>query len=299
MAACPQNLKFVVSLLLLSACVGACRSDSAPKPAQSRTNDSLTSGFRWIDPQKDKAIWDKALLAFHNQLEPDHSGGLPYEYKFLNRVGLSGNTALVIVSHRTKKNEARGEYTLAFNYDVGTGQISEIANPERDEPVALYMYDWNFVKQARFDSSPNPDVVFTYHNCWECEEESILAAFQYDPSLAKWQVRSWGDGSRRWWMTRVGLVIDKDMAFSDVASYECIYGLIGPDGNGFTSVAARCRQVNSDKQEQDSTIVYSHKANGFIAEFITAKKKQQEILSVLCQRDSKNGLCEDSSQVQR
>lgn len=290
-----SSYKAALGLILLSPLLGVRDSTTSSRQATNNPTNDTFSSFRWIDSQKDAPLWAKVQAAFHEPLKPDPPDEAPpYGYKYISRIGVSNNSALVIIGHRIKKRELPGEYFLAFNYDLLTGATSEVINPERDETVALYMYQWKFIRLARFDTSPNPDVVFTYRNCWECEDELILAALQYDAASQKWQVRSWGDRDVRWWMTRVGLVVDKDMAFTEVRSYQCLYGLFKLSGGGLDDVAIRCRQVNDDGQKQDSLVLYSSKNGNFIGEVVTTKDQQLKILSALCRNSrQRKKLCRE------
>jgi hypothetical protein len=161
-------------------------------------------GFRWIDEQHDGAVWSKVEAAFHDELRPDKTdqNALTFGYKYLKQVGVWDNSALVIVGYRIRQRPTREEqgeeYFLAFNYDLVSGSLSKVINPEHDDLDALYMWHWKFIRLARFEPSPVPDVVFTYLTCWECEEETMLGALQYNSATAKWKIRRWGDGNPEW-----------------------------------------------------------------------------------------------------
>ncbi len=256
--------------------------------------------FRWIDPQRDHALWAKVLLAFHDELKPDtpDPSTLTYGYKYLKQVGVVGNSALVVVGYKTREHpkvdEMGAEYFSAFNYDLASGSISKVVDPENNQ--LLMMWRWKLVKLARFEPSVAPDVVFTYMTCWECEPEKMLSALHYDSAARQWQVRRWGDGKPQWWMTPVGLVVGVDVyGGSDTVSYDCLYGLLDLNQGGFDSVAIRCKEVReptkNKRQVNDATILYSLKQGHFTGEIVTEKNQRVNILSELCKVNSGNKLC--------
>jgi len=119
------------------------------------------SEFRWLDEQNDAAQWSKVEAAFGDELKPDEPDpdSLTYDYKHVERVGITNNSALVIVGYRPTTASPDLEYFRAFNFDLVSGLRSSIINPERAGTVPLYMWKWEFSTLARFESSPVPDVV--------------------------------------------------------------------------------------------------------------------------------------------
>jgi hypothetical protein len=270
--------------------------------ADGSQEDSGQLGFQWIDSQHDSATWNKIRAALSDELRPEKSeeNEPTYGYKYIRRVGIGANSALVIVGYRFSEHPTKNEYGIehfrGFSYNLRTGELSQVIDPEH-AGYALYMWEWKFVKLARFEPSTLPDVVFTYLTCGECEEEKMLSALHYDSGSQKWQIRQFGAGEPRWWMTRVGLVIDKDISFTDITSYRCLYGLVDLNGDGFDEVAMRCREIDEDEKRKtqltDSTVFYSLKNGRFSGELVTAKDEQLKLWSVLCQHSTKNKLCKD------
>jgi hypothetical protein len=269
-----------------------------------------TLGFRWIDAQQDGAVWNKVQAALRDELKPDKADPdtLTLGYKYLKRVGVSNSSALVIVGYRVRERptpaEQGEEYFLAFNYDLVSGSLSKVVNPEHADVDGLYMWHWKFTRLARFESSPVPDVVFTYLSCWECEPEMILAALRYDSATRMWQIRRWGEGKPEWWMTRVGLVIDMDVNNGgDTVSYDCLYGFLNLKGDGFDNVAIRCKEVTENGQRKlhvaDSTVLYSLKGDRFIGEIVATKDQRLKIWSHLCRSPSKSKLCRNVENSKR
>jgi hypothetical protein len=241
--------------------------------------------------------------AFGDKLKPDKPDPavLAYGYKYLNSVGVSDNTALVIVGYRIRQRptaiERDFDHFLAFNYDFVSGAVSEVVDPERTDVVALYMYNWRFIRLARFEPLSVPDVVFTYLSCTECEEEKILASLRYDSATRIWQIRSWGNGEPEWWRTRVGLVINRDISASSSLSYDCLYGFLGDGAGDLERVAIRCREVTEDEQRKsslaDSTIIYSLKEGSFSGNTVTTKDQRLKIWSDLCRTSPQAKLCKN------
>ncbi len=248
--------------------------------------------FRWIDEQNNRVAWAKLRTAFRKELKPDAAdatGSDTYRFKYLHRVGVLGDSALVIIGHRIeehlKRNELGSEDFLAFNYDFATGTISKILNPEDGNPLA--MFQWKLVNMAHLEPSAAPDVIFTYLTCWECEPEKMLSSFLYDSPTRKWQVRRWGNGKPYWWMTPMGLVLAEDVQDTDTTlSFDCQFGLKDFDGDGFDDVAIRCREVTeparSKREVKDVTILYSLENGHFASAIVTDKQQRGKILSELC-----------------
>jgi hypothetical protein len=261
------------------------------------------SEFRWLDEQNDAALWSKVEVAFSDELKPDKPDpdSLTYDYKHLERVGVTNNSALVIVGYQPTTSPDL-EYFRAFNFNLVSDLRSSIINPERAGAVPLYMWKWEFSRLARFESSPVPDVVFYYLNCSECEPETILASLRFDSATRTWEIRSWGGGKPEWWMTRVGLVIDMDLSVSATLSYNCLYGISDFNGDGLDELAIRCRELTEDEHRTshlaDSTVLYSLKRGKFVVELVTAGDIRAKILSSLCRNSPSNSLC-DKGQTSR
>ena len=129
------------------------------------------STFRWIHPNSDPQLWQQIESAFQDELGPDDAksgqDGLDvYRYKYLQKVGILCDSALVIIGRRPAKEvteeNAWDEYYSAFNFDLTTKEKSSIEHAE-------VMWKWKFIKLAKFGPSPVPDVAFTYLTCTECE----------------------------------------------------------------------------------------------------------------------------------
>src|SRR4029077_15663863 len=113
---------------------------------------ATASAFRWLDPASDPQLWQQVQTAFRDELVSDEpKPGLDayevYGYKYLERVGIVGHSALVIISSRpskvVNKDEAWNTYSSAFNFDLNTQRKSSVEHAE-------HMWIWKFNSLARF-----------------------------------------------------------------------------------------------------------------------------------------------------
>ena len=101
-------------------------------------NAQSANGFRWLSSTTDAATWARIQAAFQSELKPDagnSNGGPAFQFKFLERVGVVGHSALVVVGHKTAKTPAEGDeverFSSAFSYDLKTGTITKIELAQR------------------------------------------------------------------------------------------------------------------------------------------------------------------------
>src|SRR6266566_6232959 len=99
------------------------------------TGSETTGNFRWVHPNSDPQLWEEILTSFNDELTPDVpkqelSNLDVYRYKYLQKVGILNNSALVIVGHRPSKEMSKenewDEYYSAFNFDLKTRQKASI-----------------------------------------------------------------------------------------------------------------------------------------------------------------------------
>src|SRR5215475_1663047 len=96
---CPSRFSSRLAAILVAAILFSIAS-ATPVRAQSANR------FRWLSPTADTAPWTKIQAAFKNELQSDVARGdgrTVYAHKFLERVAIVDQSALVIVSHRTAK----------------------------------------------------------------------------------------------------------------------------------------------------------------------------------------------------
>src|SRR5947207_163229 len=82
------------------------------KATHSRVASETSDNFRWIHPKSDPQQWERVLKVFGDELAPDEakpgqSELDAYRYKYLQRVGVVGHSALVIVGHRPSEKLRR------------------------------------------------------------------------------------------------------------------------------------------------------------------------------------------------
>ncbi len=254
--------------------------------------------FRWIQPASDPQLWQQVQSAFHDELAPDEpKPGKDqldvYRYKYLQRVGIVGRSALVIVGHQPAKGLTKANawdvYSSAYNFDLATRQISIIEHAE-------WIWQWKFRRLGTFGPSLVPDVTFNYLTCTECEPDFMFDSFYYDSKQSAWQVRSWGNGKDIWWAASDGLVVDMDLSDKDdVISYDCVYGILNAEAGGFQKLAIRCKEVSySDggrAKIEDFTLLYGLSDGQFRAQHVTDPSEIAELTKKACQSGGPALLC--------
>ena len=116
--------------------------------------------FHWLDPSRDATLFERIKTAFKDELKPDDPEKVKpvvaQEYKWISRVGVFEQFALVLIGERETRTSTYGDFSVAFNYDLKSGKKT---------PLALFnrgFTKWKFKKLVRLDSSRTPDIVFTH-----------------------------------------------------------------------------------------------------------------------------------------
>lgn len=146
--------------------------------------------FRWLDPGADAAVFRQVATAFREELKPDDPveaemrSLVPVVTRRLDRIGLAGTHALVLIRNADETGALDGAWFDPWNFDLATG---------RKEPVPTQdaLYEWRFRGLASFERTVVPDVVFQYFNCWACESTLSLASFRFDGGSGLWSARCW------------------------------------------------------------------------------------------------------------
>ena len=270
---------FVCTLLLR-----VCSSASSAMP-QEETQARGQSEFRWLDSHHGSGDWARVHLAFRQELQPDvpnniNGGVVAYKYKYIYRVGVFKTGALVVIGHRETEGAKSGDYFSAFNYDMRTGSKSAIEDAD-------LLWEWKFVKLAQFQPSVTPDVTFRYVSCTECEEQTFVASFQYDPAKNRWDLRRWGIDKR----LLVGETPEPD---DQVASFGCLHKISDWNTDGFDDVAVWCKEVSQDGKGRtkidSSTTVYSFR-NGHFTKTTLTGSEEIAVHAELCQESTGSDLC--------
>jgi hypothetical protein len=262
------------------------------------TSAVTPEAFHWIQPASEPKLWEEILQKFNEELTPDQASpeknGLDvYGYKYLQKVGTFGHSALVIVGHRpakaVRKDSAWDVYYSAFNFDLATGQKSRIEHAEA-------LWQWRFVKLARFGPSSAPDVTFTYLSCTECEPDSMFSSFYYDAEKPAWRMRPWGDGKDPWWTAGDGLVVELDLiGDGDLTFFDCVYGILASQDSGFQNLAMRCKEFTEnaagESKVADNTVIYGISDGQFKARRVTDTSEAVRLTQQVCKPSIRSFLC--------
>lgn len=273
----------------------------APGSAHARTSQLATQtpeAFRWIHADSDPQLWEQILQRFNEDLTPDQATSEKsevdtYKYKWIQKVGIFNKSALVIIGHRpikdvTKENEWNVAYS-AFNFDIVSGKKSSIEHAE-------WLWQWKFVKLAKFGPGSGPDVTFTYLSCTECEPDSMFSSFYYDNAKPAWQMRPWGDGKDLWWTASDGLVVGVDIiGDGDLTFFDCIYGILNSQNARYQNLAMRCKEFreasSGESKVADNTVFYSLVDNQFKGRRVTEPTETIRLTQQMCKPGVKSFLC--------
>ena len=136
-----------------------------------------STAFRWLDANKDASVFGRVETAFADELKPDDPEKVKpvvaEEYKWISRVGVFETSALVLIGERETRTSTYGNYFVAFNYDLKSGEKASVTSLNKG------FMEWKFKKLVRFDSSRTLDIVFTYPSCTECEADYLLSSFRF------------------------------------------------------------------------------------------------------------------------
>ena len=249
--------------------------------------------FRWVTPRTDSAIYERVRTEFASELAPD-----PYDaksnvvrelVKTIERVGLRGNSLLVVIGEKENKTDP---YTVfrAFSFDLRT----KTKSPVRSKGVE-WLWMWRFEKVAHFTSADDTDLTFQFLDCTECEAERLLGSFHYAPSTGTWEVRQWSneDGA--------ALVIGSDVQYGDDGPlwYDCLHAVSDITGDGLDDVAVRCREsLQPDPEKQfkrvtsDTTVLYTV-VGGQLTRTVVARGSafSPSVQDTLCATKPASSLC--------
>jgi hypothetical protein len=221
------------------------------------------SEFRWVARTSDAAVFGQIEAAFSSELKPDASDSqshtVPMTVKFIERVGLRGDSCLVVIG---EKESTSDPYTVfrAFSFDLRTRNKS----PVRRKGVEWF-WMWRVEKVAHLTPTGDTDIIFQYLSCTECESARLLASFHYVPTTG-WEVREWSkeDGA--------ALLIGSDLQYGDEGWYwyDCLHTVSDINGDGLDDVAVRCReQLQPDPEKpfkrviKDTTLLYTARGGQF------------------------------------
>ena len=203
--------------------------------------------------------------------------------KYIARIGLFDDTALVIVGYKMNKDDPYPEFR-GFTFRLGSHTKSLIKGTRE---LSDWLPMWEFRRVAHFEDNRLPDIVFRYLSCTECEATEFLASFRYDRRSRDWTLRHWSkeDGD--------DLLIGSDDQSTDegAVSYECLHTVRDLTGDGLDDVAIRCRETQ--KVTTDETVLYTMRKGVFGRTVVRGPDPMNaSIQEALCESMAKSPLCE-------
>jgi hypothetical protein len=244
-----------------------------------------STAFHWLNSSKDATLFERIKTAFTDELRPDDPERVKpvvaQEYKWISRVGVVETSALVLIGEREKRTSTYGNYFVAFNYDLKSGDKTSLTPPNKG------FMQWKFKKLVRFDSSRAQDVVFTHPSCIACEADYFLSSFRLDSADAKWKVRTWSEKN-----TEILIGSDYTVENEENSKDDCLFKFADFNGDGFDDLAVRCLTITEQgKILEDKTTVYTIQHGQ--PQVLTVKDRQllATIRDQLCVDAKKSKLC--------
>jgi hypothetical protein len=241
--------------------------------------------FHWLTSSKDATLFERIKTAFTDELKPDDPEKVKpvvaQEYKWISRVGVCETSALVLIGERETRTSTYGNYFVAFNYDLKSGEKTSLTSFNNG------FLDWKFKKLVRFDSSRAPDIVFTHPSCTECEADYLLSSFRLDSTEAKWKVRTWSDKS-----TEILIGSDYSVGNEEDSKDDCLFKFADFNGDGFDDLAIRCLSITEQgKILEDTTTIYTIQHGQPQARTVKDRQQLATIRDQLCVDAKKSKLC--------
>jgi hypothetical protein len=242
--------------------------------------------FHWLDPSKDATLLRRIKTVFTDELKPDDPEKVkPYvaqEYKWISRVGVFDTSALVLIGERETRTSKYGDYFIAFNYDLKTGEKTPLTSSNHG------FIDWTFKRLVRFDSSRAPDIVFTYPSCTECEADYLLSSFRFDSGEARWKLRIWSKEGG----PEILIGSDYSAGTDEDSKDDCLFKFADFNGDGFDDLADRCVAITRQgKVLADTTTIYTVQHGRSQILTVTDPRQLATIYDRLCVGVKKSKLC--------
>jgi hypothetical protein len=269
-----------------------------PPPASS---NKASAGFRWLDRTKDAQQWVAIQAAFANELKPDTTSGEDsprrFATKFIPRIGLYGSSTLVLIGQREDPSPDQPTLFQAYNYNLVAKQKNKISGRAPEE-----LWQLRVLKEAKFEDSPVPDIVFSFKDCSECESVTLLGSFQYGAKVAAWSLRAWGteQADKRPPYLEIAADIDTGTIKKvDVLIVtKCAYRIADFNEDGLDDIADWCRvsYVRMDPPEkeistEDRTILFTRKEGSIGLREVLDKEESASIRKQICSTQSKKAPC--------
>jgi hypothetical protein len=244
-----------------------------------------SKAFHWLNSSKDAPQFERITMAFTDELKPDDPEKVKpvvaQKYKWISRVGVFETSALVLIGERETRTSTYGNYFVAFNYDLKSGEKTVLTSFNKG------FTEWKFRKLIRFDSSGTPDIVFTHSSCTGCEADYFLGSFRLDPTEGRWKVRAWSEKN-----TEILIGSDYSVGTDEDSKDDCLFKFADFNGDGFDDLAVRCLVITRQgKILEDTTAIYTVQQGQ--PQVLTVKDRQQlaTIRDQLCIDAKKSKLC--------
>jgi hypothetical protein len=264
-----------IAILMLAASHSASGQSSLPS----------STAFHWLNSSKDAPLLERIKTVFTEELKPDDPEKVKpvvaQGYKWISRVGVFETSALVLIGERETQTTAYGNYFIAFNYDLKSGEKTLLTSFNKG------FVNWKFKKLIRFDSSRAPDIVFTYPSCIECEADYLLSSFRLDSTDSKWKVRMWSEKS-----TEILIGSDFSAGTEEDSKYDCLLKFADFNGDGFEDLAVRCLAITQQgKILEDTTTIYTIQHGQPQVLTVKGRQKLAARTDQLCVDAKKSKLC--------
>ena len=235
--------------------------------------------FRWLNQEQDQALWARVHGALSRELAPDAE----QQYKYLVRVGVYEDAALVVLGERdTPGTESFLDRFRAVTLDLRHGTTQPIGKD--------FFLFWRFSTLAHLDHSAPPEFVFTHEDCVECESKSRLSSFRYDPRHARWTLRAWPSAG-------TDLLIDgADMdSPADDYLYTCVHAIRDFTGDGLDDIAIWCRKVGQIHGSVTDTVFLYTTHGGRPQRRVPTGARRTKLQHAMCVGHETNSLCQGGS----
>jgi hypothetical protein len=129
----------------------------------------VIDGFAWVDLKADTKTVDRVNYLLQGKT-----------YTAIREIGLVGQQALVITSHRKDPiaNPMNDSFT-AYGVSLHDGMVEELL-----DGTNLKYIDWQ-----KFYDYDTPELVATYNDCSQCQATTFLTAFYIDRRTRRWGAR--------------------------------------------------------------------------------------------------------------
>jgi hypothetical protein len=275
--------------------IGSC---VQPPPAWS---GEVLEGFRWVDRTKDAQLWLRIQSAFAKELKPDAKGGddsaRRFKKKFIQRIVLYSSSALVLIGQREEPSAQQATLFEAYNYNLTGEQKSKIAGEDSES-----LWQLRILKQAKFEDSTVPDIVFSFKDCWECESVTLLGSFLYNSKDAAWSLRPWGLAESKDRQPYLEIAADIDTGtiknIDVLIISKCAYRIADFNGDGLDDIADWCRisyeRMDPPQEEismEDRLILFTRKGGSRGLKEVAEKEESLRIRKAICAVQPKKAPC--------